>query len=649
MSAKSAPRPGRALFEQSLKERSGRLAFAIHDLWQARDGATWSRDPYYCIRLGRLAETLGQSLFALDILGEGMRHFPRHVRLTQMYCGQLVTCGFLREARNLLDALVKRGSPDAQTVSLLGRVYKEMWLIEGNDAADHPHLARSRNLYEAAYRRGRGSAAGISAATLSMVAGDRAGAHRLAGQVIRSCLETWKDPSRRDYGTLATIAEAFLLLGRQDKAAKYYTLARARSDSSDSLLAGSRRELLLLSRHLPVETRVLDAMRAAPVVAFAGHRIDAPGQKRRHFTPPEAAAVKKQIADVLDRLDVRIGYASAACGGDVLFHECLLERGAQSNVVLPFGREQFFRTSVAVGGREWVKRARLVLSRSTAVEEATRGDYGGEDQLFTYANSLILGKAILRSRSLSTEPLLLAVWDRTRDGAPGGVAECVALWEQTGFRSLLIHPGTAALSERPARRAAGKPLRARPRRTKTPARQITCMLFADMVGYAALKEEQVPVYVLDFLGSLTESLVRTGHSPAYANTWGDALCFVFADPVAAAECALAMRDTVRDTDWSERGLPTDFGLRIGLHAGPVYRLTEPLLDRVNFFGFHMNQAARIEPALPPGNVYASEAFASLLLADSRNTLECRAVGVIALPRDSRSYPLYHIRRKAELG
>ena len=36
-------------------------------------------------------------------------------------------------------------------------------------------------------------------------------------------------------------------------------------------------------------------------------------------------------------------------------------------------------------------------------------------------------------------------------------------------------------------------------------------------------------------------------------------------------------------------------MRIGLHAGPVYRVREPLLDRQNFFGFHMNQAATHSP------------------------------------------------------
>jgi class 3 adenylate cyclase len=124
---------------------------------------------------------------------------------------------------------------------------------------------------------------------------------------------------------------------------------------------------------------------------------------------------------------------------------------------------------------------------------------------------------------------------------------------------------------------------------------------------------------------------------------------MFADPLEAAECAMAMRDLVRDTDWTRWKLPAELNIRIGLHAGPVYRAQEPLLERLNFFGSHVNQAARIEPITSPGNVYASEPFAALLLADPRNRLDCKYVGVIVLPKEFGSYPIYHIKRKTEVG
>ncbi|MGO9310965.1 MAG: adenylate/guanylate cyclase domain-containing protein [Spirochaetia bacterium] len=405
---------------------------------------------------------------------------------------------------------------------------------------------------------------------------------------------------------------------------------------------------------MSIDPEVMEALRIPPVVAFSGHMIDPPGSKRPHFPPAAAEAVKKQIAALLDRLDARIGFASAACGGDVLFHESLQERGGESNVVLPFDRQEFLHTSVNIGGASWTGRAEQILSRGS-LEQATRGGYGGDDLLFSYANRLILGKAILRSRFLETEPLLIAVWDGVRNGKPGGTSECVEMWEETGFPTIVIDPATVAVTELAGSKKKRLPknrsskLRRTGRRGGTAHRQTVAILFADMVGYSRLKEEQMPGYVGGFLTAIAETLDRTRERPVYRNTWGDAVCFVFTDPLRAAECAIAMRDTLRKTDWEKRGLPKDITMRIGLHAGPVYRVWEPLLDRVNFFGFHMNQAARIEPITSPGNVYASEAFASLLLADRRNTLDCRYVGEIVLPKKFGSYRIYHIKRKTEVG
>ena len=73
------------------------------------------------------------------------------------------------------------------------------------------------------------------------------------------------------------------------------------------------------------------------------------------------------------------------------------------------------------------------------------------------------------------------------------------------------------------------------------------------------------------------------------------------------------------------------------------------MDRLNVFGFHVNQAARIEPITSPGNVYASESFAALLLIDPRNRLDCRYVGDIVLPKNFGTYRIYHIKRRTEVG
>ncbi len=637
-------------FDSFLKRNRGRLGHVIHDLWESRDAALWSKDPYFFLRLGERADSLGQSMFAHDILKEGLRVFPGHLALTQRYCLSLITCGFLLTARDLASRLVKEGHADEETLGILARVYKEMWLIEGDGAANHPHLAKSRALYLDAFQRSRGHWPGINAASLSLIMADRDLSRKTARQVLRICADRLKTPANRDYWTLATVAEAFLVLGRQEQAARFYRSARARSDRSYSSLASSRRQLLLLARYTVVDPGVLDELRMPPVIAFTGHMIDDPDQEHAHFPQSRAADVKSRIAALLKRLDARIGYASAACGSDLLFHECLLARDGEANVVLPFDRKEFLQISVRFAGPAWMRRAQTVLARAR-VEQATQGGYGGDDLLFSYANRLIMGKAILRSRFLATEPLLVAVWDGERNGKPGGTSECVELWEKTGFPSVVIDP-TEARVRTVSREPPGRPSRARSVARRTGpggSRQIMAILFADMVGYSRMAEEQVPAYVTGFLNAVSGTLRSAGAQPLYKNTWGDAICLAFEDPLQAADCAISIRDMVRGTNWKRLNLPHTLSIRIGLHAGPVYCIREPLLGRLNVFGFHVNQAARIEPITSPGNVYASESFAALLLADPCNGLDCRYVGDIMLPKDFGRYAIYHIKRRTEVG
>jgi hypothetical protein len=55
-------------------------------------------------------------------------------------------------------------------------------------------------------------------------------------------------------------------------------------------------------------------------------------------------------------------------------------------------------------------------------------------------------------------------------------------------------------------------------------------------------------------------------------------------------------------------------LRIALHAGPVYSCIDPVTGNPNYIGSQVSHAARIEPVTPPGQVYASQAFAALAAA-----------------------------------
>ncbi|MEE9307848.1 MAG: TRAFs-binding domain-containing protein, partial [Spirochaetia bacterium] len=327
----------RKSFDSYIDQKRNDLSTAVHDLWTSRDESVWAQESYFYTRLGELADKVGQAMFAYDVLEEGLKHFPRDLRLIQLYCLSLIKCGYLIKARDLLSRLVKQGHQDEETLGILGRVYKEMWSISSGGAPDHPSLRKSRNLYLKAFANTRGNYSGINAASLSLIMGDLKAAHKLARMVINICSESLKEEqNKKDYWIIATLGEAFILLGKQNQAEKYYGLARKIAGKNYSSIASTRRQLTLLSRYMDVEESILATLQIPPVVAFSGHMLDAPTRKSPRFSVAAVQSVVSRIGAVLKQLDAGISYSSAACGSDVLFLECMQKRGGETNVILPF-------------------------------------------------------------------------------------------------------------------------------------------------------------------------------------------------------------------------------------------------------------------------------------------------------------------------
>ena len=170
------------------------------------------------------------------------------------------------------------------------------------------------------------------------------------------------------------------------------------------------------------------------------------------------------------------------------------------------------------------------------------------------------------------------------------------------------------------------------------------LLFADVVGFSKLAEEEIPLFVKHFLGLVARLCETSSHGPVQRNTWGDGLYFVFRHVADAGQFALELRDAVAATKWTDLGFRHDLSLRTGLHVGPVYACTNPVTGRPDYIGTHVSRAARIEPITPKGQVYASEVFAAIAFADRAGGFACEYVGKVGLAKDYGEFPTYHVRR-----
>ncbi len=599
----------------------------------------------------------GAPLVAYDTLADGLKQFPADVRLRQLLALALVRTGAGRLAVQLLLALQQEGHADEETLGLLARTHKDLWAEAVDPRERHEHLQLAFAGYRDAHLVSGGYWSGINAATMALLLGERPQAVALAREVRERCLRAQAGASDAErYWILATLGEAALILGEQSEAEDRYAQAAASGRRRLGDVASTRRNARLIIRQLGMDgTRIEECLRVPRVVVFVGHLIDDPGRASPRFPPEIEPAVRTAIRDRLATLDAGFGYASAGCGGDILFLESLLELDGEAHIVLPYTGDQFVKDSVDfVAGADWRARYERLLERASEVLTVSDRRMAGGGLSYEYAFLMLDGLAGVRADELDTGLVPLALWDGKPGDGPGGTANSIAHWRDAGRPVEVIDLAEILRRERPdlaARADAIGPAvhlaEAQAKHTPSPFEpQLVGLLFGDARGFSGLNEDQIPQFVEHFLGAVGREVATSPHRPILTNTWGDGLYFVFSNVGDAGRFALGLCDAITRVDWTMHQLPKDLSLRIGLHAGPVYGVTDPVTGRPNFLGAHVSRAARIEPITPPGQVYASQAFAALAKAEGVQEFKCEYVGQTPLAKGYGTFPMYVVRRRA---
>jgi class 3 adenylate cyclase len=642
-----------AILAQLERTASGALDLAgLLAVWRAHDPQVWQHCPaIYAVLAGCILKA-GEPLVAYDVLTEGLSHAPGDVRLRQLQALALSRSGAVERANKILGDLVAEGHADEETLGLLARTHKDLWAQATGEAERESHLNKAYETYTQAYRASGGYYTGINAATMALVSGRRAEAHRLAREVRALCLHELQASEATgasgNYWLLATLGEAALILHEWREADEWYSRAAHMGRGRYGELNSTRRNARLLIEHLGADSDSIERHFSIPkVVVFAGHRIDLPDRAAPRFPPELEEPVRRAIRARLEEIDAGFGYSSAACGADILFIEAMQERGAETHIVLAYNKQQFKEDSVVfITDAGWSARWDTALERATEVSIASEQRMESGGMSFEYTNLLFEGLATIRARQLETELVPLAVWDGCEGDGPGGTASIVAHWRAKGYvvETINIAEILRAESARLAPRAAS----VRPKSVEEPkieaalefAPQTIAILFADAIGFSKLTEEQLPIFIRRFLGRIGELTASVPAPPIMKNTWGDGLYLVFSTVGDAGRFALRLSDLMHSTSWAAVGLPKDLNLRIALHAGPVYSCLDPITDRVNYVGTHVSRAARMEPITPPGQVYASQAFAALAAAENVSDFVCEYVGQTPLAKGYGTFPTY---------
>ncbi|MCR5187725.1 MAG: hypothetical protein K6C97_02225, partial [Treponema sp.] len=453
--------------------------------------------------------------------------YPNNIKLAQAYALVLLKTGAIDDSRKLVyqilginprkdeateqmmltvddlrtSQFLSEGDPDL--VAKVGHIFKEAWKYS-HHCRD---LEIARELYLHSFQRAQKTNTGMNAAWLAWLTGDDELARQTAAAVLKLLPPYGLDAT---FEELIDLAEAQLLLGREEEGCKLYEEAMKQSDKVNYIAIVEARQQLYFLREagFKVPNAALDILVPPTIVVFTGHAIDHPSFQVSLFPPEMENDVKRIITEKLQAINAKIGYSSASCGADILFAEALQSLGGEVNIILPFAVSDFIETNVRHAGPRWEKRFEKILATAHTVSFACEDRYLGHDMLYRFSNHVMHGSAVMRGKFLTTEPHLMAVWHSRTDSTPGGPADFIDRWSNISTLHLIdldelgdaennaVEKIDTSLIQKQKNSLSFDPFI-----SKSPDRVIKSMMFSDLSGYSKLQDEHIPSF-LDFLEKL---------------------------------------------------------------------------------------------------------------------------------------------------
>lgn len=546
----------------------------------------------------------------------------------------------LNTVQDALGRLMERGRDKAlgpAAIVVLGDCYVELY----RRTHKPDMLDRALALFEDASRKGQGARPAAMAGMLRLATGRRA-----EGGAAPEIRED-RAASHNGFWRAIYAASQAIEAGDADAAIEQFATARGHSRATSHRATVIRDLLGLYTAATPDAPAALTQLFKPPrIVVFSGAAFDRPGASAQCPASAEGA-IRDAIRAKLAEMDAEIGYSSASCGSDLLFIEAMLERDAEVNIVLPFAREDFERERVAYVDPVWVRRFDIALKLASSVTYATPGPFLGDEVLYRFGNQALQGAAIMRGRQFGVDPDLLTVWDMTPGGEIGGVSDFIDQWADMmrlhiiDLDDLRPTPPAAPVIEAPQVFAG--------------SREIRALMMSDIVGSSRVTEAQMPLYA-GFLNRIAAELAARAPAPTFANTWGDAVFATSPSAVDLATYALALKAAVLEFGGLDGALEAPLGMRISLNAGPVLETNDDIAGRLGNFGAEIVRAARIEPVTTPNQIYATDPFVSLLLAEENqsktqaesegaewaSSFDIQYIGRVALAKNAGAEGLHHL-------
>jgi tetratricopeptide (TPR) repeat protein len=276
----------------------------------------------------------------------------------------------------------------------------------------------------------------INAATLSLLAGRRAAARKLARELLHS---PKREEAETPYWRAATLAEAHLLLGDVEKAkaalSEAMTLApRAYEDHASTL-----RQFALILQELRLDDSWLDACRPPRTAHFAGHI----------WMSGDDPQIARNLRAIIERERIGFAYGALAAGADILIAEALLEANAELHLVLPSAVAEFRKMSVVPSGASWARRFDAILKHACSVQIIGPETDPRSQLAIQLASEVAMGLASMQGEMLRSGAVQLLVLapEKSRDSVSERLGR---IWKKGGRRQHVLKASRAIASRGPS-------------------------------------------------------------------------------------------------------------------------------------------------------------------------------------------------------
>jgi len=513
------------------------------------------------------------------------------LRLKQLYALALSKAGLPELALEFIEPVYRTLPDDPESAGILGSINKE--LFKKNQST--PFAIRSRDTYHKNFAATKSYYTGINAASMSAMAGQASRGREIAAEVI-----TLLEGKANDFWELATLGEAYLLTKNKIKSTEHYVLARKVAGNDWGKITSVYNQLWLLNHFLPVSSEVMKMFKPPLVAAFVGHMVDQAGRATPRFPAVIEQSVKSAIINSIRTLNARIGYCSLACGGDILFAEAIAEEGGEVNIFVPFDQTDFIKTSIEFAGEQWVQRYHALIDKFP-VTYVTREQYQGYDDIFAFQSKIIFGAAVMRSEAHHAEPSLITVLSEVDlNRKEGGTRDTIRLWPYPQHH-VNINPDifSASLKIEP-----GLPPEFRQSFTDSDIdRPVLYMAYCDLDGISLLEREKV---------------FKAIHAKMDdADVPFKAFNFESDSVLIAYDRESSVMDFVSSVINASTVPQKEVGIKISLHAGPVYLTSDSEASEKSASGEAVEIVKQMGKLVTPGSICASSQFSALLALEAK--------------------------------